>query len=162
RGGDRVAHRRPGGNRRRADQCDRGGADAPVRGDRRRLSDPQRTVRTGLGGARMIYDVRQVTTYSYASKVAYAQHMLPLTPDDRAGERVPASTLDIERPPVGRREGHDFFGNRQTWIDLAAPHDRMVIKVAARIVVEHPETPPPDTTPTWDDVRDAVFASNDI
>ena len=110
----------------------------------------------------MIYDVRQVTTYSYASKVAYAQHMLRLTPIDRAGQRVPASTLEIEPPPVGRREGQDFFGNRQTWIDLAEPHDRMVIKVAARIVVEHPQTPPADATPAWETLRDVVFASNDI
>jgi transglutaminase-like putative cysteine protease len=110
----------------------------------------------------MIYDVRQVTTYSYASKVAYAQHVLRLTPIDRAGQRVQASVLDVEPPPVGRREGHDFFGNRQTWIDLAQPHDRMVIKVAARIVVEHSQPPAPETTPAWDVVRDAVFASNDI
>ena len=110
----------------------------------------------------MIYDVRQVTTYSYASKVAYAQHVLRLTPIDRTGQRVQASVLDVVPPPVGRREGHDFFGNRQTWIDLAEPHDRMIIKVAARIVVEHPDTPPPEATPAWETVRDEVFASTDI
>jgi len=33
----------------------------------------------------MIYDIRQVTTYDYASAVAYARHVLRLTPIHRAG-----------------------------------------------------------------------------
>ena len=57
----------------------------------------------------MIYDVRQTTSYTYASKVAYAHHVLRLTPIDRAGQRVQASALDIVPAPVGRREGRDFF-----------------------------------------------------
>ena len=83
----------------------------------------------------MIYDVRQTTSYAYASKVAYAHHLLRLTPIDRADQRVQAAALDIQPAPVRRREGRDFFGNRLTWIDLAEPHDRMVIKVAARAPV---------------------------
>jgi transglutaminase-like putative cysteine protease len=110
----------------------------------------------------MIYDVRQTTSYAYASKVAYAHHVLRLTPIDRAGQRVQAATLDIVPAPVDRREGRDFFGNRLTWIDLAEPHDRMVIKVKARIVVENADAPAPEATPAWETVRDEVFASNDI
>ena len=110
----------------------------------------------------MIYDVRQTTSYAYASKVAYAHHVLRLTPIDRAGQRVQASALDIVPAPVGRREGRDFFGNRLTWIDLAEPHDRMVINVAARIVVKHPGEPAPDDTPAWEAVRNEVFAATDI
>ena len=110
----------------------------------------------------MIYDVRQTTTYTYASQVAYAHHVLRLTPIDRARQRVQAAALDIVPAPVGRREGRDFFGNRLTWIDLAEPHDRMVIKVAARIAVESADEPAPDATPAWESVRDEVFASNDI
>jgi transglutaminase-like putative cysteine protease len=110
----------------------------------------------------MIYDVRQTTTYGYASKVAYAHHVLRLTPIDRAGQRVQASALDIMPAPVARREGRDFFGNRVTLIDLAEPHERMIIKVAARMVVEHQDEPSPGATPAWEDVRDEVFAAVDI
>ena len=60
----------------------------------------------------MIYDVRQSTTYHYASPVAYARHTLRLTPIDREGQRVHAAALDITPVPVERREGSDFFGNR--------------------------------------------------
>jgi transglutaminase-like putative cysteine protease len=110
----------------------------------------------------MIYDVRQTTAYTYASKVAYAHHVLRLTPIDRAGQRVQASALDIRPAPVGRREGRDFFGNRLTWIELAEPHDRMTIKVAARIVVEPAVEPAPEEIPAWEDVRNEVFAATDI
>ena len=110
----------------------------------------------------MIYDVRQTTSYSYASKVAYAHHVLRLTPIDRARQRVQAAALDIVPVPVERREGRDFFGNRLTWIDLGEPHDRLVIKVAARIVVESLAEPAPDETPAWEDVRNEVFAATDI
>ena len=43
----------------------------------------------------MIYDVRQATSYHYASPVAYANHVLRLTPIDREYQRVHAATLDF-------------------------------------------------------------------
>ena len=110
----------------------------------------------------MIYDVRQVTSYNYASTVGYARHVLRLTPINRTGQRVNAVALDIEPHPVNRREGQDFFGNRLTWIELDQPHDALIVKVAARIGVEKPAPVDPATTPPWEAVRDEVFASNDI
>ena len=71
----------------------------------------------------MIYDVRQTTIYHYASPVAYANHVLRLTPIDREHQRVHAATLDITPTPIERREGQDFFGNRITWITFDQPHD---------------------------------------
>jgi len=53
----------------------------------------------------VIYDIRQITSYSYASKVSYARHVLRLTPVDRPGQHVHASALDIDPVPVGRRAG---------------------------------------------------------
>ena len=110
----------------------------------------------------MIYDVRQTTSYTYASKVAYAHHVLRLTPIDRTRQRVQAAALDIVPVPVERREGRDFFGNRLTWIDLAEPHDRLTIRVAARIVVESLPEPAADDTPAWEAIRDEVFATADL
>ena len=59
----------------------------------------------------MIYEVRQSTVYQYASPVAYAHHVLRLTPIDRPGQRVHAAALDILPAPVERYEGLDFFGD---------------------------------------------------
>ena len=55
----------------------------------------------------MIYDVRQTTTYAYASPAAYAQHVLRLVPIARERQRVTAAVLDIDPPPVRRREGRE-------------------------------------------------------
>jgi len=109
----------------------------------------------------MIYDVRQVTTYHYASSVAYSRHVLRLTPIDRAGQRVHASSLDIDPVPIERREGNDFFGNRITWILLDSPHDQFTVRVAARIAVEPPRGAP-SPTPPWEEVREAAYASADL
>jgi transglutaminase-like putative cysteine protease len=108
----------------------------------------------------MIYDVRQVTTYTYASKASYAHHVLRLTPIDRPRQRVHAAALDVSPAPVERREGFDFFGNRVTWVSLDQPHEVLVVKMAARVAVE--ELVAPTEGDPWEDVREAGFATGDI
>jgi transglutaminase-like putative cysteine protease len=110
----------------------------------------------------MIYDIRQTTTYAYASKVAYAHHVLRLMPINRPGQRVHAAALEIIPVPVERREGFDFFGNHVTWIGLEEAHDRLSIKVAARVAVEAPLAPAPPQTPPWEEVRTAVMMTSDL
>src|SRR4029079_8642256 len=99
------------------------------------------------------------TIYNYDSPVAYAHHVLRLTPIDRDHQRVHAASLDITPTPIERREGHDFFGNRITWIAFDQPHDTLTVRVAARIAVER--APPAAATPPWEEVRAAAFASAD-
>src|SRR5258708_26790503 len=91
-------------------------------------------------------------------------------PINRTRQRVHAAALEIAPVPVERREGFDFFGNHVTWIGLDEPHDRLSIKVAARVAVEAPAEPsPPETaadahpeTPPWEEVRTAAMMTSDI
>src|SRR5262249_33673162 len=136
--------------------------DEARRSDRLELFYHPRTRRGALGSARMIYDIRQTTTYSYASPVAYARHVLRLTPIDRPGQRVHATALDIEPAPIERREGSDFFGNRMTWIELDRAHDALSVRVAARVAVKRDLAAAAETTPSWEAVRDEAFASVDL
>src|SRR6202163_487542 len=99
----------------------------------------------------MIYDIRQTTTYDYASKVAYAHHVLRLMLINRPGQRVHAAALEIIPLPVERREGFDFFGNHVTWIGLEEAHDRLSINVAARVAVEAPLAGAPPPAPPWEE-----------
>jgi transglutaminase-like putative cysteine protease len=110
----------------------------------------------------MIYDIRQTTTYNYGSPVAYARHMLRLTPIDRPGQRVHATALEIEPVPIERHDGQDFFGNRMTWIELDQPHDTLSVRVAARVAVKRDAVLDADATPPWEEIRDAAFASIDL
>jgi transglutaminase-like putative cysteine protease len=110
----------------------------------------------------MIYDIRQTTIYDYASKVAFAHHVLHLMPINRPHQRVHAAALEIFPVPVERREGFDFFGNHVTWIGLEEPHDSLSIKVAARVAVEVPADPAPPATPAWEQVRADVMMTRDL
>jgi transglutaminase-like putative cysteine protease len=110
----------------------------------------------------MIYDVRQTTTYAYASPAAYAQHLLRLVPIARERQRVTAAALDIEPVPVRRREGRDFFENRTTVIEIDAPHKTLVVKLAARIAVEPVAPADFDATQPWESVRVLTVASMDL
>ncbi len=109
----------------------------------------------------MIYDVRQSTTYAYASPVAHARHVLRQMPINRDRQRVHLAALQIVPEPQYRREGTDFFGNRLTWIDVDAPHQTLTVKLTARIGVD-PVSPDPSLTPAWEVVREQTFATSDI
>jgi len=110
----------------------------------------------------MIYDVRQTTTYAYASPAAYAQHILRLVPIARERQRVTAAALDIDPAPVRRREGRDFFENRTTTIEIDAPHNTLIVKLAARITVEPAAAADFNATPPWESVREMTIASHDL
>src|SRR5260370_165647 len=111
----RLAHRGCRKDRCRFDPRQRKRADEAFRNDRLLAPNAQRAIGTGLGGARMIYDIRQTTTYDYASKAAYAHHVLRLMPINRTRQRVHAAAPEISPVPVERREAFDFFGNHVTW-----------------------------------------------
>jgi transglutaminase-like putative cysteine protease len=110
----------------------------------------------------MIYDIRQTTSYAYASTVVHARHALRLMPARRDGQRVHAAVLDIEPKPARMTETLDFFGNRLTAIELAEPHARLTMKLSARIAVEVPPPLDPEKTPAWEEVRALAFGSADL
>jgi transglutaminase-like putative cysteine protease len=110
----------------------------------------------------MIYDIRQSTTYAYASPVAHARHVLRQTPINRDRQRVHLAALQIVPEPQHRREGADFFGNRLTWIDVDAPHQTLTVKLTARVGVDAVSAPDPLTTPAWEAVREQTFRTSDI
>lgn len=110
----------------------------------------------------MIYDIRQTTTYEYASTVSHARHSLRLLPALKEGQRVYAAALDIEPKPARQSEMLDFFGNRMIFIELAEPHDHLKMKMAARVAITPPEPLDPETTQAWETVRDLGFGSDDL
>jgi len=110
----------------------------------------------------MIYDIRQMMTCTYASPVSHARHMLRLMPIHRSGQRVHVSALHIVPEPLQRREGQDFFGNRLTSILLEDAHDKLTVKVSARVGVDAIAAISSSGTPAWETVREEVFATIDV
>ena len=110
----------------------------------------------------MIYDVRQTTTYVYESAVTRARNVLRLTPAARERQRVTAAILGIDPVPVHRREATDFFNNRLTMVELEEPHERLTVKLSARVSVAPVDAVDKDSTPPWESVRAETYASEDM
>jgi transglutaminase-like putative cysteine protease len=110
----------------------------------------------------MIYDVRQTTTYEYETAVTRARHVLRLIPVARERQHVTAAMLDVDPAPAERRESTDFFHNRATVIELEEPHESLTVKLAARIAVAPAAPIDMATTPPWEEVRAATYASEDM
>jgi transglutaminase-like putative cysteine protease len=110
----------------------------------------------------MIYDIKQTTVCHYASPAAQARHVLRLTPSNHPGQRVQIAALDIIPKPIQRRDGEDFFGNCLARIALEEPHDKLIVKVSARVGIDAAPAPAPLDTSAWEAVREEVFETAEI
>ncbi|MCX5495087.1 transglutaminase family protein [Kaistia dalseonensis] len=110
----------------------------------------------------MLYDIRQVTQYSYASPVPFARQVLRLLPVERAGQRVIAADLSITPSPTERHDGFDFFGNRITTVAFAFPHEELKLETRARVLVEKATRPDPAATPPWEHIRRIAVSETDL
>ncbi|MDA8252254.1 MAG: transglutaminase family protein [Rhodospirillales bacterium] len=104
----------------------------------------------------MIYRVRHVTRYAYASPVDLATHMLHLRPRRLPWQRVVCERLLVEPAPVRREDGCDHFGNDVTWLFLDHPHEAFEVTMEAVVDVASAAPPPAAATPAWERVAAAA------
>jgi len=102
----------------------------------------------------VIYDVSHISTYTYEASVAATRCVARLTPRDCLGQRLLISGVEFTPTPDVTSERTDFFGNRIVEAIIRAPHARLRVALAARIVVEAPVPPAAALTPAWETVRD--------
>ena len=110
----------------------------------------------------MLYDIRQVTEYSYASPVPFARQVLRLLPVDRPGQRVVACELSIRPQPTERHDTRDFFGNWLTTVAFSFPHSELRLETRARVLVEATEAPLPMLSPPFVSIRRNAVAESDL
>ena len=110
----------------------------------------------------MIYDIRHVTLYEYASLVTFSHCALRLLPHDEPGQHVLETSLTIDPAPRDISERLCFFGNRVTSLTIATAHNRLMVEALASVDVAHEPPPPPEETNPWEEVRDQAFASNSL
>lgn len=85
----------------------------------------------------MLYDIKLVIRYDYATPAGGGRHLLRLLPAHLPGRQtVKSSVLTISPRPVERRNFTDFFGNAVTELSLPAGHD--AVEFEARAVVDRP------------------------
>jgi transglutaminase-like putative cysteine protease len=110
----------------------------------------------------MLYDIRQTTRYTYASPVPFARQVLRLLPVARAGQRVIAADLVITPEPTERQDGLDFFGNWNTTVAFAFPHEALTLETRARVAVDAEQTIDDEATPGWEQIRRLAVAETDL
>ncbi|MFD1746917.1 transglutaminase domain-containing protein [Rhizobium helianthi] len=85
----------------------------------------------------MLYDVSLHMGYLYDVPASGARHMLrllPLSIPDR--QRLIAGSVTVSPNPEERSDFVDFFGQQTTSILLRAPHEKLDIRMQARVMVE--------------------------
>lgn len=92
----------------------------------------------------MLYDIKLVIHYDYATPAGGGRHLLRLLPAHVPGRQtVRSAMLTVAPHPVERRNFTDFFGNSVTELSLPAGHDAVTFE--ARAIVDRPaQTLPQD------------------
>lgn len=89
----------------------------------------------------MLYDVRLELHYDYEGFVHGDRHLIRVAPASIPGvQRVIASSIAFDPEPDTETNFTDFFGNLVTTIAYARYHDRLDVRLTARVGVE--ETAP--------------------
>ena len=106
----------------------------------------------------MIYRVRHVTRYAYASPVDLAAHMVHLLPRPLDGQEVQRAAILADPVPERLVEGGDHFGNRVAWLFLDRAHDDFTVTLEAQVAVGFAAPPEAAATPAWEAVAAAAAA----
>jgi transglutaminase-like putative cysteine protease len=110
----------------------------------------------------VIYDIRHLTIYEYGSRVTFSHCALRLLPRDGPGQKVLESSLHIDPAPKEIDERSCFFGNRVTSMTIETPHRRLTVEASSSVEVERAAPPDAASTPVWEEVRDAAYASQSL
>ncbi|MEK1925712.1 MAG: transglutaminase family protein [Rhizobium giardinii] len=85
----------------------------------------------------MLYDINLRITYTYEVPVSGGRHVvrvLPVSLQDR--QRLVAGTVTCTPTPEERRDSGDFFGHPSTSILFRKQHEKLVIRMQARVQLE--------------------------
>ena len=85
----------------------------------------------------MLYDLRLELHYDYDGRVHGDRHLVRVAPASIHGlQRVIAASLSFDPKPDTETNFVDFFGNLVTTIGYAGYHDRLDVRLSARVAVE--------------------------
>ena len=110
----------------------------------------------------MIYDIRHVTTYSYESPVSFARCSLRLEPKRGDGQQLISHSVEIKPAPLERSLRTDFFGITTEGIVIETAHRVLRIDARSRVDVSRAAPIREMSSPGWEQVREAAFASNGL
>ncbi len=98
----------------------------------------------------MLYDLSLHMSYAYDTSASGAHHvlrLLPLSIPER--QRLIAGSITVDPTPEETSNFLDFFQHPTTYLHLRAPHERLDIRMHARVMVDSPAATA-DFSPTLD------------
>jgi transglutaminase-like putative cysteine protease len=108
----------------------------------------------------MLYDVRLALHYDYQGFVHGDRHLIRVAPVSIPGQqRIIAASLAIDPPPRTQESFVDFFGNQVTTIAYPGYHDRLDVRLTARVSVDE-EGPRADLSPDAAGLRRELAATH--
>ena len=104
----------------------------------------------------MLYDVRLTLTYDYDAPVHGGRHHIRVAPSSVPGvQRVIASSLSFSPKPHRLTHFVDFFGNTVSDVTFVEPHEKLEVRLTARVQVEN-LAPPADLSPSLGQLADEI------
>ena len=110
----------------------------------------------------MIYDIRHVTTYAYASPVSFARCSLRLEPKSGDGQDLISHSVEIVPSPRERSARTDFFGIKTESVVIESAHRLLRIDARSRVKVDRVAIARERQSPGWDRVRDSAYAADSL
>ena len=96
----------------------------------------------------MLYDLNLHMAYLYDTLASGARHIIRVMPLSIPGrQRLIAGSLSVSPSPEERTAFNDFFAQSATSVFLRAPHDKLDIRMQARVSVDSASLPA-DSSPT--------------
>lgn len=87
----------------------------------------------------MLYDLSLHMGYTYDTPAHGARHIIRVLPLSIPGrQRLVAGSIDVSPTPEERVGFEDFFHQSATSVHLRAPHEKLDIRMQARVMVEAP------------------------
>ncbi|RYE59236.1 MAG: transglutaminase family protein [Hyphomicrobiales bacterium] len=104
----------------------------------------------------MLYDVRLTLTYNYDALVHGGRHHIRVAPSSVPSvQRVIASSMAFSPKPHMLHSFVDFFGNTVSDVTFVEPHDKLEVRLTARVQVED-LAQPNDRSPSLDQLAGEI------
>jgi len=108
----------------------------------------------------VVYQVRHVTRYDYASEVLQARHWLHLRPRESAFQHVISQGLVLDPAPSEITSIQDAFGNQTVHANIDRPHSYLDVTADMKVCLQTRPTINVKKTPSWESVREGLSYSN--
>lgn len=108
------------------------------------------------------YRISHVTTYSYESPVRVCHNLVMLTPRSDWVVIPHSHRVSVKPHPQRLHRREDYFGNTVHAFSIEESHRQLTVTASGRIEVAYDPLPPPQQSPAWEQVRDAVAAQVDL